>query len=109
MSRRFQFSLRWLFVAMLAVACFFGGIRFERERQRCEDEAATLATSRQQLASAYSELALKQQQLAATEREAIAAAGIAQALLDKKLAELVILEHEVADLVSQASRSGAQE
>ena len=30
MSRRFQFSLRWLFVAMLAVACFCGGIRFER-------------------------------------------------------------------------------
>jgi hypothetical protein len=36
MSRRFQFSLRWLFVAMLAVACFFGGIRFERERVRRE-------------------------------------------------------------------------
>ena len=34
MSRRFQFSLKWLFVAMLAVACFFGGIRFERERRR---------------------------------------------------------------------------
>jgi hypothetical protein len=40
MSRRFQFSLKWLFVAMLAVACFFGGIRFERERRRQEDEAA---------------------------------------------------------------------
>jgi hypothetical protein len=34
MSRRFQFSLRTLFVAMLAVACFFGGIRFERELER---------------------------------------------------------------------------
>ena len=30
MSRRFQFSLKWLFVAMLTVACFFGGIRLER-------------------------------------------------------------------------------
>jgi hypothetical protein len=39
MSRRFQFSLKWLFVATLAVACFFGGIRFERERRRREDEA----------------------------------------------------------------------
>jgi hypothetical protein len=39
MSRRFQFSLRWLFVAMMAVACFFGGIRFERERRRRENEA----------------------------------------------------------------------
>lgn len=38
MSRRFQFSLKWLFVAMLAVACFFGGIRFERERRRRQDE-----------------------------------------------------------------------
>ena len=43
MSRRFQFSLKWLFVAMLAVACFFGGIRFERERRRREDEAAAEA------------------------------------------------------------------
>jgi hypothetical protein len=25
MSRRFQFSLKWLFVAMMAVAAFFGG------------------------------------------------------------------------------------
>jgi hypothetical protein len=38
--RRFQFSLRALMVAMLAVACFFGGIRFERERRRRADEAA---------------------------------------------------------------------
>jgi hypothetical protein len=30
MSRRFQFSLKWLFVAMLAVACWFGGMRLER-------------------------------------------------------------------------------
>jgi hypothetical protein len=39
MSQRFQFSLRTLLVAMLAVACFFGGIQFERERKRREDEA----------------------------------------------------------------------
>ena len=44
MSRRFQFSLQWLFVAMLAVACFFGGIRFERERRRLEDVAALAGT-----------------------------------------------------------------
>jgi hypothetical protein len=34
-----QFTLRALLVLLLAVACFFGGIRFERERQRREDEA----------------------------------------------------------------------
>jgi hypothetical protein len=43
MSRRFQFSLRTLLVLMLAVACFFGGIRFERERQRREEAAALKA------------------------------------------------------------------
>jgi hypothetical protein len=37
MSRRFQFSLRALLVLILALACFFGGIRFERERRRRED------------------------------------------------------------------------
>lgn len=30
MSRPFQFSFRALLVAMLAVACFFGGVRAER-------------------------------------------------------------------------------
>lgn len=45
MSRWFQFSLKWLFVTMLAVACFFGGIRFERERQRRVDVAAALAAN----------------------------------------------------------------
>lgn len=35
-----QFTLRALLVLMLAVACFFGGIRFERERQRQQDEAS---------------------------------------------------------------------
>jgi hypothetical protein len=39
--RRPQFSIRALLVAMLAAACFFGGIHFERERRRREDEAAT--------------------------------------------------------------------
>ena len=34
MSRRFQFSLKWLLAAMLVVSAFFAGIRFERERQR---------------------------------------------------------------------------
>ncbi len=38
MPRLHQFTLRALLVAMLAAACFFGGIRFERERQRREDE-----------------------------------------------------------------------
>ena len=41
--RRPQFTIRALLVAMLAAGCFFGGIRFERERQRREDEAAALA------------------------------------------------------------------
>jgi len=37
MSRRFQFSLKWLFVAMLVVAAFFGGMSLQRrleERKR---------------------------------------------------------------------------
>jgi hypothetical protein len=38
-----QFTLRALLVLLLVVACFFGGIRFERERQRRADEAAALA------------------------------------------------------------------
>jgi hypothetical protein len=42
MRLRFQFSLRALLVAMLVVAAFFGGIRFERERRRREDETARL-------------------------------------------------------------------
>jgi hypothetical protein len=45
MGRRFQFSLRALLVLMLAVACFFAGVRFERERKRLEAEAAALATA----------------------------------------------------------------
>jgi hypothetical protein len=40
MRRRFQFSLRALLVATFGVACFFGGIGFERERRRRADEAA---------------------------------------------------------------------
>jgi hypothetical protein len=39
-----QFTIRALLVAMLVVAAFFAGIRFERERQRRADErAAALA------------------------------------------------------------------
>ena len=38
-----QFTIRALLVLLLAVACFFGGIRFERERRRHEDKAAALA------------------------------------------------------------------
>lgn len=40
LPRRPQFTLRAVLVLMLAVACFFGGIRFERERRRREAEAA---------------------------------------------------------------------
>jgi hypothetical protein len=36
MPRRFQFSLRELLVLILVVACFFAGVRFERERRRRE-------------------------------------------------------------------------
>ena len=38
-----QITLRALLVLMLAVACFFGGIWFERERRRRADEAETHA------------------------------------------------------------------
>jgi hypothetical protein len=40
MMPRPQFTLRALLVLMLAAGCFFGGMRFERERRR-EDESAT--------------------------------------------------------------------
>ena len=30
MSRRFQFSLKWLFVAMLAICCFLGGMAVQK-------------------------------------------------------------------------------
>ena len=40
-----QFTLRALLVLMLAVACFFGGIRFERERRRREEEYRRSARS----------------------------------------------------------------
>jgi hypothetical protein len=46
MRRRFQFSLRALLILMLAVACFFGGIRFERERRRREDAAADAVSAK---------------------------------------------------------------
>ncbi|HET6884529.1 MAG TPA: hypothetical protein VFI31_30525 [Pirellulales bacterium] len=35
-----QFTLRALLVLMLAVACFFGGIHFERERVRRAEPTA---------------------------------------------------------------------
>ena len=31
MTRRYQFSLKWLFVAILVVAAFFGGMVVQRE------------------------------------------------------------------------------
>ena len=43
MSRRLQFSLKWVFVAMLVASAFFGGIHFERERRRREDATQGLA------------------------------------------------------------------
>lgn len=42
-----QFTLRALLVLMLVVGCFFGGIRFERERRRRADEAAESAAEGQ--------------------------------------------------------------
>lgn len=44
--RRPQFSIRALLALMLAVACFFGGVRFERERRQRADEAAALAANK---------------------------------------------------------------
>jgi hypothetical protein len=40
--RRPQFTLKTLLWLMLCVACFFGGIQFERERRRREDEKPIL-------------------------------------------------------------------
>lgn len=41
-----QFTLRALLVLMLSVGCFFGGIRFERERRRRADESAARMANR---------------------------------------------------------------
>ena len=38
-----RFTQRALRILLLALACFFGGILFERERQRYDDEAAAKA------------------------------------------------------------------
>ena len=38
-----QFTLRALLVAMLVVAAFFGGVRFERERRNREDDEGAMA------------------------------------------------------------------
>lgn len=40
MGRPFQFSLRALLVFLLAIACFFAGVRFERDRRRRANERA---------------------------------------------------------------------
>lgn len=40
MNRKFQFSVRAMLILMFGVACFFGGVRFERERRRREDAKA---------------------------------------------------------------------
>ncbi|HET6879093.1 MAG TPA: hypothetical protein VFI31_02995 [Pirellulales bacterium] len=53
MTRRFQFSLRALLVAMLVVAAFFAGIHFERERRRRADEASALAAQREDAVRIY--------------------------------------------------------
>ncbi|HWB08781.1 MAG TPA: hypothetical protein VG826_06145 [Pirellulales bacterium] len=46
MSRRFQFSLRDLFWLVLVVAAFAGGIQFERDLRRRENDATRLAKAR---------------------------------------------------------------
>jgi hypothetical protein len=38
-----KINIQALLVLLLAVACFFGGVRFEREWRRRADEAAALA------------------------------------------------------------------
>jgi hypothetical protein len=43
--RRPQFTIRALLVLLLAVACFFGGIRYEKDRRRREEEAAKRAAA----------------------------------------------------------------
>ena len=64
--RRPQFSLKTLLVLMLPAACFFGGIRFERERRRREDEAAAEASilaEADRLAKALAQNAAKTKEL----------------------------------------------
>jgi hypothetical protein len=42
---RFQFSWRALLILMLSVACFFGGVHYERERRGREEELAAQAAA----------------------------------------------------------------
>jgi hypothetical protein len=77
-SRRFQFSLKALLVAMLVVAAFFGGVRFEGERRRRADEAALAA-------------AAVARRMYETEMNA------ARGLLDQKFDEIRLLTREMKD------------
>jgi hypothetical protein len=58
-----KINIQTLLVLLLVVACFFGGIRFERERQRRENEAAQPKTIREFLEQSmrYHEMKLKQE------------------------------------------------
>jgi hypothetical protein len=43
MKRRFQFSLRVILTITLMAACFFAGMRFERELRKVDDEKSKQA------------------------------------------------------------------
>jgi hypothetical protein len=58
-----QFTIRALLVAMLVVAAFFGGVRFERERRRQADEAAAAQAVFQRSRRLVNELNAQQQRL----------------------------------------------
>jgi hypothetical protein len=52
-----RFILRALFMAMLVAGCFLGGILFERERRRREDEATVSAVAQKLLDEKLCEIA----------------------------------------------------
>jgi Tfp pilus assembly protein PilN len=62
MPRR-QFTLRVLLALLFGAACFFGGIHFERERRRREDEASALARAQTLLDQKLREIAALRQEI----------------------------------------------
>jgi hypothetical protein len=112
MTRRFQFSVRALLVLVLAAACFFGGVRVERERQRRQDAVALAARDAEHQAALVR--ANWRRALIARERntqsQQIAAEAEARARVDREL----LLQARKADqlmarfnaLVGEASTHG---
>ena len=109
MMPRPQLTLRALPVAMLVVAAFFGGIRFEREWRRREDEAAALAARNAERAAALARSRRRMAVIAAErdlQRRQIAAEGEARERINR---ELFLQKQKVDRLVARFNALMAKE